>query len=179
MRLFAPLALALVASCTLVTSHAPLGSDPVSPAAADWDGTWASGFSAPVHLKVAPDGKVRMVYLNDEEDGLKAEVLDWTLMQHGDWTFASATNPDLDGEYLWVRVWREEEQLIAWLPAPQSLANLVKAGQLPGRVDEHDSVHLGSLEPQHLDLLTSDEGHNLIMWDKPLAFVRISPNTGF
>jgi len=182
MRNFATLALAaslaLLSACTIVTSRAPMGTESLAPAAANWDGTWASGFSAPVHLKVTPDGRVRMLYMNDDQDSLKAEQLAWTLMKHGDWTFASATDPDHHGEYIWVRIWREEEQIIAWLPNPEALAAWIRDAQLPGTVDQNGNVHLGLLEPQHLDFLTSEAGRESVIWTKPMALVRIGTRTG-
>jgi hypothetical protein len=170
--------LALLGSCRLVTSKTPMGTKLVALEAAEWDGTWASGFSGPVDLKVNPDGRLQLVYMNDSNGVLRVEQLTWTILSHGDWTFASATHPDLKDEYIWVRIWHEDEQIIAWMPDPETLEKWVLDGTLPGTVDETRNLHLGALEASHLDFLTGPEGRDAVVWDKPMAFVRISGRSG-
>jgi len=172
------LCLALAASCKIVTVPSPMGTTPVAPVSADWDGTWACGFQSPVTLWVNDSGAVRLIYTEMEGDELVTHEIEWQLETHGDWMFASAPVPDMPGKFLWARVWREEEQLIAWLPDPEQLAELVRTGTLPGTVEEDGNVFLGELSSEQLDALTTRESGS-ILWDKPIAFVRVTNHLGF
>lgn len=172
------LCLALAASCKVVTVPSPLGTTAVQPVSADWDGTWVCGFQSPVTLWVHDAGTVRMTYTEMEADKLVTRQLEWKLETHGDWMFASAALPDMPGKFLWARVWREEEQIIAWLPDPEQLAEQVRAGALPGTVDKDGNVFLGELSGEHLDALTTRESGS-IRWDEPVALVRVLNHLGF
>jgi hypothetical protein len=51
------------------------------------------------------------------------------------------------------------------------LAQLVRDGVIPGRLDVQDVI-LEELEPQYLKIITSAERGVPFSWDKPIVFVK-------
>lgn len=182
MRLVLALALAVLASaCTVVTTAEPLGTHPVALEPAEWDGTWLHAEGA-VFLKVtdAAAGRMQLVALDesDGDDALTARTIRVEVLGHDGWLFANLVVDEEPDTTYWVRLKREGRQLLAWLPSPEAVAEVVRAGHLPGEVDEHGNVHLAPLDDAGLRVITDSTHGILVDWELPLALLRMSDKAG-
>lgn len=181
---FLPL-LGWLAACATVTSPVPLGTEPEALDAAVWEGTWRNdNGSLELTMTDAENGLARIAF---EEDGAR-KILDLIVRRSGDWTIVNVTEEDfeesegLEGEsesdadsgpsYLWARVEMKDGAILVWDPDPAAFAELVGKGVLPGTVAEDDVV-LGTLSPEHYDIITSGSHGVLMKWDEPLVLYRM------
>ncbi|MDF1800693.1 MAG: hypothetical protein P1V81_16070 [Planctomycetota bacterium] len=180
MRLFTALvALLLATACNVVSSVEPLGSSPVTLDPAEWNGTWLYSEGTATIKVVSPrEGRLSMVSIDESNDSLEPIVSEVLVLQHGGWTFANLRHEDEPEQNYWLRLHRDGNQLIAWMPAPKAFATSVLAGSLPGRVEEDGNVRLGELTTAHLDHIIAGERELMLLWEEPLAFLRISDKTG-
>jgi hypothetical protein len=167
--------LLLVSACETVHVRSPIGSEPHSVDADDWNGTWILGNGDTCKLQVLDEegGVLEMGFIEEKSDRLEPTVLKIWLREHGEWTFASFEDPNHPGLHAWLRVWREEQQLILWIPDADRFASRVRDGDLPGTVDLEGDVVLDALDSGRLDAITTDLALGLFYWDQPLAMIRI------
>jgi len=180
MRLLPALAALLLATaCNVVSSVEPLGSAPQPLDPAEWDGTWLySEGTVTIKVASAEEGRISMVSIDESNDSLEAIVSEVLVLQHGGWTFANLRHEDEPEHNYWMRLHREGNQLIAWMPSPTAFATSVRAGDLPGVVEEDGNVRLAELTTAHLDHIILGERELMLLWEEPLAFLRISDKAG-
>ena len=183
---FVVLAMTLTA-CEMVTSPAPLGEKPVAIEAEEWVGRWSN---ADGHLDVSVlDAAKGLVTIEFDEDD-KTHSLVLQLREAAGWTFVSVTERDfnhsqglgesaLEGSagkpvldaFLWARIVKNGDSIIAWSPAPEPFVVLVEKGLLPGHVDE-GSVALGAMSDEHYRIMTSGEHGVVLDWENPMVLYR-------
>jgi hypothetical protein len=155
-----------------------MGEKEVELTAEEWNGTW-----------LTPEGGVFILAVTDSQQGL----LDVTwideekeepvlgrgkafVRESSGWLFLSIGEESEDHpapkKYLWVRLEKNGDVLIVWEPDTKKFARLVNDGLLPGTMDS-GNVHLGELEMQHYELITSEQRGVLLKWDQPLVFQRV------
>lgn len=190
-------ALALSA-CDTVSSPTPLGLEPAAIEAEEWAGRW---FNAEGHLDLevvdAANGLLRVRY---DDDGEQREM-DLQLRSAAGWTFANVTEEDFEESeglasspcspaetprpdipeceeqphaYLWARVERNTDAIIAWSPDAEAFVRLVEAGLVPGTVEE-DDVTLGPLTAEHYEIITSSDHGVVLDWEHPMVLYRFPP----
>lgn len=162
-----------LAGCSTVYSTKPIGENVVSIVEpAEWEGTWInSSMDVPVIIKVtdAQKGILKAMWIED----MKLESHEVQLLGSGEWMFGNIKD-DKDGRFLWGRIKQEASQIILWFPDVAKISALVKAGSLPGTVDEGGDVTLGDLKAEHLSLIMSDDKGILFDWTDPLVLIRLS-----
>lgn len=165
------LALSLLGACTTVHSAAPVGDTPVAVEAEAWHGTWAHPEGALVVEALDPPGnRLRVSWI----DGTEIRSLEVHLLEASGHMFASFADPDRPELYLWMRIDKNADQALAWRPAAEKIAALVKEGELPGTVDDDGNVVLRELSPAQLALLTSEARGVLFEWEDPLVLTRVA-----
>lgn len=174
-RVFAIASLLLLSACETVHVRAPIGSEPHSVDKGEWNGTWILGNGDTCKLQVLDEqgGLLEMGFVEEKDDHLEPRVLKIRLREHGSWVFASFEDPNHPGLHMWLRVWREDEQLILWIPDAEQFAARVREGALPGTVDREGDVILDPLGKEPLDAITADPALGLFYWDQPLAMIRL------
>lgn len=173
---FSALALsALLSSCSAVMSVEPIGEEPLYAASDAWEGTWADEDNV-MTVKVLDEsgGKLRLASVQDRENTLVLETVDVYLRKSGDWIFASLRDDDAgkEGHYLWARIKKEENTILAWLPDPEQFKLSIEKGELPGEIDE-ESVVLGKLEERQYEFIKSGKRGIFFEWDEPLVYFRL------
>ena len=164
-------ALCVGLGCGGVLSTGPVGGEPVAIDEAEWKGTWLNEEGV-VEIRVvgAAEGRLELGWIESGGRGFELHTQPLELRRLEDWTIGSAWDEDEEG-YLWLRVARDGERLLGWLPDDDRFAALVSAGELPGSVEE-GLVVLGPLTPEHLRRIRHDPG--LFVWDEPLVLRRLS-----
>jgi hypothetical protein len=143
--------------------------------AKEWEGNWITTDGA-VEVKVVDSEKgiLKVFWLEDDNNqgnpGMKTAEVE--LRESGDWLFANTPEPDKNRGFIWARIKNEDRQIIIWSPDDKSLAQGVKDGLFPGKLDG-DEVILDELKPQHLKLITSGEKGVFFSWDKPSVYVKV------
>ena len=172
----AGLILLTACGCNAVISKRPVGEKSAKLTAKDWEGNWATT-DGTMKLKVvdADKGMLKVFWIEDDDKGNPTmKTADVELRESGDWLFANVKDED-KGQirgYVWGRIKNENRQIILWAPDDNRFKELVKAGVLPGKID-NDDVLLDELKPQHLKTITSGERGVLFEWDKPNVFVKV------
>ena len=169
-------ALLLAVACNTVHSTEPVGTEVLTLEPESWDGAWLMGSGSTCTLRVLDGeaGHLEVAVVSEDNGQLVARVFQVRLREHGGWTFASIEDPDRPGLHLWLRIQRDEEQVILWIPDPEEIARLVQGGALAGRVDEHDNVVLESLDEEQLKTLHAGLDARLFEWEQPFAMIRLS-----
>lgn len=162
--------------CDYVASSGPVGRQIVRAEPADWEGTWLGEDGAlTVRVVDAERGHLEVGWVEAKPGGLVMESIEAHLRDHEGDGYVSVTGledqEELDG-YLWLRLSREGEQLLLWLPNAESFRRLVEEGTLPGELRE-DGVVLGALEDAHLALIASDAHGVLFEWQEPMVLRRV------
>jgi hypothetical protein len=119
------------------------------------------------------------------------------LRTSGDLTFASQPVPIDEGEfdfrldkqiepaaearYWWALVQKHETAMIlSWVPNYDKFEQLVTGGLFPGRLEDSSERYvsskpiLGHLEPEHYELLESEEMTTAFLWWIPLVLTRVT-----
>lgn len=171
----------IVTACDTVSSPVPLGEAPATIDAGEWSGQW---FNADGRIDItvvdAAKGLVHIDFLEND----KTDTLDLQLRKVNGWVFANVTEQDFDKSqgledassetesYLWARVVRHGNTIIAWTPKAEKFVELVERGVLPGTVEDDDVV-LGKLNQEHYRILTSEEHGVLLDWEHPTVLYRL------
>lgn len=167
--------LAALASCDIVLSTHPVGSEPVTLVAEEWQGTWINDDGA-VTLVVpeGPPGRLQLAWI-EVRDKPELETAVVHVRSVGDWLFGSFEEDEgpEPARYIWGRLVKEEGTILFWLPREERFRELVATGVLPGEVSEDGDVLLTRLEPQHLAILTSEDRGPLFAWDDPTILRRL------
>lgn len=171
------LALAL-AGCDYVSSEKPFGRAPLRAEPGEWAGTWLNEDGAlTVRVIDAAKGHLEVGWIEAGSGGLSLELIEAHLREFEGDAYASITGLDEDEEvpgYLWVRLSREGERLVLWLPEAESFARLVEEGVLAGRLED-GGVVLGALDDRQLALVGADDGGELFSWREPMVLLRVRP----
>jgi hypothetical protein len=164
-------AVIMMAGCSAVYSTKPVGENPVTIKAEEWDGTWINKNGA-ITLEVmdAEKGIIHVAWV----EKMKLESYQVHLLDSGSWMFASFRESGESQKYLWAKILKDEDQLNLWAPSVDKIRVLVQKGVLPGSVEESGDVVLGELKAEHLRLLTSEEKGILFEWEKPLVLTRLT-----
>lgn len=166
----------LLAGCDYVASVEPVGQRPVRAEPAEWAGTWLNDDGALTVRVVDPGrGHLEVGWIEAKPDGLVMESIEVHLREYRGDGYASVTGleeqEELDG-FLWLRLERESERLLLWLPSAASFRRLVEDGKLPGELKE-DGVVLGKLDDAQLALIGADAEGVLFEWREPMVLQRV------
>jgi hypothetical protein len=172
--------LALTA-CSGVFSTQPVGREPVTLVAEEWEGTWtdSEGFLE-IRIVDADSGRLEAAWIERREGDFELERVEVLLRREGEAVFGSSIQePESDGDresekqrYAFFRLARDGGKIVIWWPSVEAFKDLVEAGTLPGKVTEGDDVELGPLEPEHLAMLAQAEGSGLWQWQEPGVLFR-------
>lgn len=164
-----------VVGCNAVYTRQPVGEKPMSLTATveEWEGTWlVSDGAVTVKVKDASQGVLSIGWFEEQGNTLKQHTEDVYLRDAGDWSFASLRDQDKPGLYVWGRIKKNNRQIFVWSPDSQKLSELVKAGTLPGTMQEGDLL-LGNLGARELQILSSETHGVLFEWSDPLVLTKI------
>ncbi len=178
MKSFLMVAAVLACSgCSAVFVPEPMGSEPadISAEAGDWQGTWLSSDASAVTVQVADgsNGLLRVAWDEARQDGITHETADLVLRRFCDGLYVSTRSNEKDAanKYAWARIKRQDRVLLVWSPDVARFRSLVDEGTLPGSTNG-ESVVLGSLDSNHLDLICRRE-RDLLRWDEPQVFWKV------
>jgi hypothetical protein len=169
----------LVWRCSNVTTPYPLGERDLQINADEWEGLWLGADGGVVVLKVV-DSSVGLLdaFWLDEESGTPVLRRSPARLResHG-WVFGSVPEEESDDgteppDYVWGRILKDGETLTLWLPDVEKFRHLVQNGRLPGIASS--SVQLGTLEPSHYELITSEAEGVLFDWEEPVLLRRVT-----
>lgn len=170
-------ALVLALGCGGVLSTHPVGGEPVRLVAEQWEGTWI-GDDGPLEIRVsdAAAGRLELGWIESGVAGFELETATIELRRLDDWTIGSL-HPGIDPadeHFLWMRVERDGDRLLAWMPDAEEFGRLIGEGALPGRVEDGEVI-LARLEPRHLARIRDESGGPLFVWDEPMLLRRLAP----
>ena len=156
----------VLSACSAVYSPRPLGKNDVYLKTSEWEGNWLLSTNPPsfmeVRVKDAAKGFLIVIWYHDRAH----DVYAINLRESGDWTFANVLD-DKSELFLWARIRRNEGQILIWCPKPEWFEKQIRAGKLPGALTEGGDVLLGSLQPEHLQIIASAEKDELD-WENPI-----------
>ena len=161
--------------CANVLIGEPIGTEPATLVADEWNGTWFNpGGTLTVEVIDAEHGEIDIAWIEAKDGALKMESHRLVLKSAGDWIFGSMkTNEEKPSEgWLWGRIKKDERQIVFWLPRLKPFEQWVNDGKLPGQI-KGDNVILGKLEPEHLALLSGEQAGILYHWDEPMVLMRL------
>lgn len=168
------LMLLAISGCSAVISKHPVGNKPARIVAKEWEGNWlTTDGTVRITVSDADKGTLKAAWVEDDKQGKPAlETADIEVRESGEWLFANTREHDKNRGYVWGRIRNEDGQIIVWSPDAKLIAQCVKDGVLPGKLDG-DEVILEELNSKHLNILTSGERGVLFSWDKPTVFVKV------
>lgn len=173
--LAAAAALPALAACDIVMSSHPVGIEPVTIAAEEWQGTWISDDGAlTIRVPEGPPGRIQLAWIEGtDKPELKTSLVH--IRAAGDWHFGSLEEREEPEQirYLWGRLVKDENTMLFWLPRVEKFRQLVEAGVLPGKVDEDGDVLLTELAPQELAIIASEDLGVLFEWENPTILRRL------
>jgi len=180
MKYLTPLLLALtLCGCAPVYTSKPIGEKPKNliHEVAEWEGTWinSKGDAYQVKVKDPANGVLQAAGIEEKENKLELKEYTIHLRESGKWCFASSRVDEVKDKelYSWARISKEDRQVIFWAPDVNKFKELVKKGQLPGKLEEN-AVLLGELGPKHMELITSGSNGVLLDWENPTVFTKMS-----
>ncbi len=175
--------------CAPVYTSKPIGEKPKNliHEVAEWEGTWinSKGEAFQVKVKDPANGVLQTVGIEEKENKPTLKEYKIHLRESGKWCFASIKLDEFTGEkitdekfkdkefYFWARISKEDRQVIFWAPDADKFKELVKNGNLPGKI-EGNETYLGDLEPKHMELITSSSNGVLLDWENPAVFTKMS-----
>jgi len=169
------LGLSLV-GCNAVYTKQPVGETPKSltTEVSQWEGTWVLRSTAiTVKVKDAAQGILSIGWVEKTPSSLKQHMEDVYLRDVGSsWSFASVKDEDKPGLYIWGRIKRQDQQIFLWGPNLGKFRELVKAGTLPGALQEED-ILLGNLGAKELKIISSDTQGVLYEWAEPIVLTKL------
>jgi hypothetical protein len=173
-RSVAFVSLLLAGSCSTVHSRQALGTKPHVLDVEDWNGTWLNGCGGTTTIRVLDgrQGILEIDVMSPDKDSVRL-VMECQLLEQDGWVLASYRDPEQPDLFLWARVWRDDEQIIVWLPNAENLSLWIGNGRLPGELNEGGNSILGPLQGEHLRFITK-YGERSLAWETPLAMIRIA-----
>ena len=163
----------LVTGCTGVYVSRPIGEKPLVLVPADWEGTWLCGDSAAKARVVdAHQGRLELIEAKFSDGKPKLEITEIVITEAGHWLFATLLNPADPARHEWVRLKRNDDQLVVWLPATAAFRTLVESGKLQGRLDDKNVV-LDPPSAADLAALTTGALGVPFAWDDPVTIRRL------
>jgi len=159
--------------CNSVYCTKPVGEKAVSIEPGEWEGTWInSSMDNPVSIKVidAKKGILKAMWIENAE----LESCEAYLLESGEWMFGSTREDGKGNRFIWGRIKKDEGQILVWVPAVSKISDLVKAGTLPGTIEDDGNVTLGALTAEHLRVIMSEDKGVLFEWTKPVVLIRLS-----
>ncbi len=200
MRWIPLLALAALTGCSSVKSLAPVGAKPAKIDAAEWVGDWApissegigkrkevlrieriEGRGSELLVRAVEDEKVKPLTLILREMASSDGSETWTVGNILEQEAESGDHPPGGEEkikgpptYYWARVKKDGARILVWVPDSGAFSKLVRAGKLPGKLDEEDddTLLLDALSPAHESLIV-DEAAGLFSWSEPMVWTRL------
>ena len=164
----------LILGCSSVYSLQPMGTAPVKLDPADWNGKWMKPDGVlTLNVMDSDKGLLQLAWLEEKDGKLEMESMEIMVRESGSWMFGNLKEVDGEhsGQYLWVKINREDNQLLIWLPETSAIEALVEKKQLPGDIQGSDVV-LGPLTPSQLDIITSSSHGVLMHWEDPVVLSR-------
>lgn len=180
--------LVCLGACDTVTSPTPMGTSVLQLEAADWDGRWSN---AEGDMDVTVTDPAKGLIHVEFPDGDHLRVLDLQLRTAGAWTFVSTTEDEFDKSqglgdsaddndpgsgaaegFLWARIKKDGDMIIAWVPDAKAFAALVEQQRLPGSVEE-GHVALGKLQAADYAKITAGELGMVLDWENPAVLYRL------
>lgn len=165
--------------CKVAFSTGPMGLEPVSLKAEEWNGVWTvpgTAGHAVARVVDAEKGILEVGFIQSNDQGLSLKTMKLYLRQAGDWTFLSTEAEDRPGKFIWWKVKRSQNTLVMWPPRWDKLAALVKAGKLPGKQESDTVLVLDPLDKAQYELFTSEKEGVLVDWENPVITV-FAPST--
>jgi len=163
--------------CENVTSKYPLGAKPYPISSEQWAGDWSTDCSGEEAVKIEVLDKDKgVIRITDMKTGPEESLskCECYLMEAGNWIFANAVLKD-EAELYPVRIKNVEgRQIIVWFPDADKFRRLVDQKILPGEL-HGESISLGPLKSEHLELIMSGKEGVLFKWDEPSILVRRGP----
>ncbi|MEJ5341314.1 MAG: hypothetical protein WHT09_07075 [Thermogutta sp.] len=160
--------------CKVAFSTGPMGLEPVSLKAEEWNGVWTvpgTAGHAVARVVDAEKGILEVGFIQSNDQGLSLKTMKLYLRQAGDWTFLSTEAQDRPGKFIWWKVKRSQNTLVMWPPRWDKLAALVKAGKLPGKQESDTVLVLDPLDKAQYELFTSEKEGVLVDWENPVVTV--------
>lgn len=158
--------------CEYVKSPYLIGDKPAVTSPEQWSGKWSIDGSGKeiVQIEVVDKDK-GIVRLTTNMTGNKDELegpYECYLREAGKWMFANVRD---GADFHPLRIVKEENKIIFWMPDHDKFKALVEKGVLPGEV-QGNAVRLGLLKPEHLDIIISEKEGALYSWDRPMFLIR-------
>jgi hypothetical protein len=186
-RLLACLAaLTLLVGCKTVYVAAPLGDRPVKLVPDEINGTWSwNGGAAAIRANDPAKGELTLGWIEggDKEHPFKLNTTTARVREANGLRLLSVATPKPDakasdaektpkaqsatqGPWIFLGAIRVDgHQGWLWNPDWDAIGAQVKAGALPGRLDQDGNVILGKLSPKQADALTTT---GMLRWDRPI-----------
>lgn len=161
--------------CATVTSSEPVGTEPVSLAEEEWEGTWRIVGSAGVvvvRVDDAENGVLELAGISEKDDQFQLEKMRCLIRKSGDWTFANLQNEENE-TYAWLRIEKSNHGVIGWLPDYERIGKLLDEDKLSGNRPEKNSIVLDELTDAEYEVLMDKDAPPCVDWENPLVLVRL------
>lgn len=167
-----------IAGCENVSSKYPVGLKPHTVDSEQWNGEWSTDCSGEeaVGIEVLDKDKgIIRVVDTKAGPGDATKVCECYLLEAGDWIFANVLLQN-EVEFYPVRIKNVEgRRIIVWFPDAGKFKRLVvDQKMLPGEL-HGQSISLGFLKPEQLELIMSGKEGVLFKWDEPTVLIRRGP----
>ncbi|RMF97806.1 MAG: hypothetical protein D6741_09845 [Planctomycetota bacterium] len=167
---------ALASGCSQVHSSKPIGLEPVSLQADEWEGTWQIVGSAGVmtaRVTNAEAGELELASISEEDGKFKLSTIACSIRKTGDTVFANLYDPE-SSRYLWVQLKKDDDRVVCWVPDYERIAPLVEQGRLPAKHDKDNrSIVLGDLNADQQRLLVDPDRPPCVQWQEPIVLQRL------
>jgi len=171
-----------LAACSGVFSTQPVGREPVTLVAEEWEGTWTDSENfLEIRIVDADSGRLEAAWIERRDGDFELERVEVLVRREGGAIFGNSLQEPESGEgreseeprrYAFFRLTRDDGKILIWWPNVDAFKALVEAGTLPGEVTEGNDVELGPLEPEHLALLAGGASSGLWQWQEPGVLFR-------
>lgn len=179
----------VLGACSTVGSEAPVGQEPLSIDAEEWEGAWLWEMPTQgedddpavflVRVLDAERGELEIGLIDESREGFEVSPLPVTLRTGGEDVFVSVAE-EPGGPYAFLGVISKSEgRAVLWMTDYAQVAALIDAGSLPGVVKRADDgriqeVVLGELLVEHHAFLAAG-APPIYRWRDPVILRRLAP----
>lgn len=178
------LAAVFLTCCSTVISKHPVGLEKYAADPNQWDGTWLTNVE-PVRIKVIDETKgiIQFSWIDNNDTEPKIESITIQVMRGDRWLYANVLELEeqkKEQRYYWGKIFKEDNQIIFWLPSTDAFKTAVELKKLQAIVEKATTLGGESSEtillqddPKTIVNLVEEKGSHFFDWEHPVVLIKL------